>query len=77
MTLYNLGPCPYCRMVRDKLKTLGLEYEIIDVPGRHQDRKEVFAVSGQYLVPVLLDGDIMLDDEEKILSYLEARYGSG
>ena len=75
MTLYNLDPCPYCRMVRDRLKELNLEYKTIEVPGSHRDRREVFAVSGQYLVPVLVDGDIILDDEEKILPYLDKKYG--
>jgi glutathione S-transferase len=64
-------------MVRDKLQALGLKYETIEVPGRHSDRTAVFEVSGQYLVPVLVDGEVMLDDEEKILPYLDKRYGSG
>ena len=62
-------------MVRDKLNDLGLEYETIDVPANRQDRKAVFAASGQYLVPVLVDSDVVLDDEEKILSYLDKKYG--
>jgi glutathione S-transferase len=64
-------------MVRQKLEALKLDYTTINVPPSHADRKEVFAVSGQYLVPVLVDGEIVLDDEEKILPYLEKRYGSG
>ena len=63
-------------MVRNKLDALGLEYEKIDVPGWRGLRKEVFEVSGQYLVPVLVDGEEVLDDEEKILLYLEKKYGS-
>ena len=64
-------------MVRNKLDELGLEYEKINVPGWRGLRKEVFEVSGQYLVPVLVDGEVVLDDEEKILPYLENKYGSG
>ena len=75
ITLYNLEPCPYCRIVRQKLKALNLEYTTIEVPGRHANRQEVFNVSGQYLVPVLVDGDTILDDEDFILDYLEKRYG--
>ncbi|MDC4225261.1 MAG: glutathione S-transferase N-terminal domain-containing protein [Candidatus Manganitrophus sp.] len=37
--------------------------------------KEVFEVSGQYLVPVLVDGDVVLDDEDEIIAYLEKKYG--
>ncbi|MEK7747667.1 MAG: glutathione S-transferase N-terminal domain-containing protein [Nitrospirota bacterium] len=76
MTLYNLEACPYCVMVRNKLKTLKLEYETINVPGSHRDRHEVLKVSGQYFVPVLVDGETILDDEDKILYYLDEKYGS-
>ncbi|MCG3116569.1 MAG: glutathione S-transferase N-terminal domain-containing protein [Candidatus Manganitrophus sp. SA1] len=75
MKLYDLDSCPYCRMVRDKLEELGLEYEKITVPSYRPNRKEVFEVSGQYLVPVLVDGDVVLDDEDEIIAYLEKKYG--
>ncbi len=76
MKLYNLQPCPYCRMVRDKLAELQVEYETVQVPVYYEDRKEVFEVSGQFLVPVLVDGETVLDDEEKILTYLGKKYGT-
>ena len=75
MKLYNLETCPYCKMVRDKLDQLGLEYEKVDVPPNRMERHEVFEVSKQWTVPVMVDGDVMLDDEEKILPYLEEKYG--
>ena len=75
MKLYNLESCPFCELVRDKLDELSLTCEITEVPGPRQLRKEVFEVSGQYLVPVLVDGDIVLDDEDKIVKYLEETYG--
>ncbi len=77
MKLYNLEGCPYCRMVIEKLDALGLSYEKIEVPGPRGARKEVFEVSGQYTVPVLVDGDLIFDDEETILPYLQQKYGSG
>lgn len=75
MKLYNLESCPYCVMVRDKLEALGLAYEKIEVPSYRPNRKEVFEVSGQYLVPVLVDGDVVLDDEDEIVAHLEKKYG--
>ncbi len=75
MKLYDLDSCPYCMMVRDKLSELGLEYEKIAVPSYRPNRKEVFEVSGQYLVPVLVDGDVVLDDEDEIIAYLDKKYG--
>lgn len=75
MKLYNLSGCPYCAMVCQKLTELGIECEKVEVPRDRSQRKEVFDVSGQWTVPVLVDGDVMLDDEEKIIPYLEEKYG--
>lgn len=76
MKLYDLDSCPYCKMVRDRLEELNLTYEKVAVPRDRSQRQEVFDVSGQWTVPVLVDGDVMLDDEEKILPYLDQKYGS-
>ncbi len=75
MKLYNLESCPFCIVVRRKLDDLGLKYEKIDVPESRQLRTEVIKVSGQPLVPVLVDGDVVLDDEDKIIEYLDSKYG--
>jgi glutathione S-transferase len=75
MTLYKLTGCPYCKIVQDRLSALGLAYETIEVPGARAQRHEVVAVSGQALVPVLVDGEQVIDDEEKILAYLDQTYG--
>ena len=74
MKLYLLSGCPYCRMVLDKLEDLGLEYEEVEVPANHSRRKEVQKVSGQAYVPVLIDGNKVLDDENEIIDYLEKEY---
>lgn len=72
--LYALETCPYCKQVKDKLQELSLEYKVINVPAMREERKEVLEVSGQYFVPVLTDADVILDDENKIVSYLEKKY---
>jgi len=74
LKLYRLTGCPYCTMVQEKLAELGLPYEAVEVPADRQLRKEVFKVSGQYFVPVLKDGDKVLDDEDKIIEYLETHH---
>lgn len=76
MKLYNADWCWYCRRVRKKLDELGLEYEIVEVPVFHSQRREVIAVSGQPEVPVLVDGSTVLADDDVIIPYLEERYGS-
>jgi glutathione S-transferase len=63
-------------MVRNALEQLKLKYIKIDVPWQHSLRKEVFAASGQYTVPVLVDGDIVFDDENEIVDYLNKTYAN-
>ncbi len=74
LRLYNIDGCGYCAMVRETLSQLDLEYEKIDVPWPHNQRKEVFDVSGQTKVPVLVDGDVILDDEYAIIDHLKRNY---
>jgi glutathione S-transferase len=50
----------------------GLEAEWISVA--YDDRTEVERVSGQTLVPVLVDGEVVLPDSPAILRYLEERH---
>ena len=50
----------------------GLDVEWVDVP--YDDRTEVLRVSGQELVPVLVDGDLVLTDSPRILEHLEERF---
>lgn len=75
MKLYQFESCPYCKMVREKLSELQITYINVNVPRDRAQRHEVLQVSGQPSVPVLVDGDTVLDDEEKILPYLEEKYG--
>lgn len=75
MTLYQFESCPYCRMVRQKLSDLELTYVSVCVSRDRARRDKVVEVSGQPTVPVLVDGDVVLADENDIVAYLEATYG--
>jgi glutathione S-transferase len=75
LKLYNAEWCWYCRRVRKKLDELGLAYDVIEVPVRHSQRAEVLEISGQTSVPVLVDGDKVIDDDDVIIPYLEVTYG--
>ena len=74
MKLFNIDGCGYCGMVRNVLAQMDINYEKIDVPWSHNQRKEVYEVSGQTTVPVLVDGDIILSDEFEIIDYLKTNY---
>ena len=74
MRLYNIDDCGYCAMVRNQLAQMDIGYEKIDVPWSHHERKQVYEVSGQTTVPVLVDGDNILADEYEIIDYLKKTY---
>lgn len=75
MVLYQAEWCPYCARVRAKMTDLLLSYTLVNVPSSHGERQEVQKVSNQTGIPVLVDGDIVLDDDDKIIPYLEKKYG--
>lgn len=76
MTLYRVNWCPECAIVREKLATLGIQYDDVVVPDFRPMRKQVFEVSGQYYVPVLMDGDTVLTETWDILRYLDERHAN-
>ena len=72
---YHVGWCPECAVVREKLEELNVPFEDVVVPDTRMFRKQVFEVSGQYYVPVIKDGDLVLSETRDILAYLDDRYG--
>jgi glutathione S-transferase len=75
MTLYHVAWCPDCQVVRRKLSELHLDVEDVIVADFRPMRKVVKEVSGQYYVPVLKDGDLVLTETDDILDYLDKTYG--
>jgi glutaredoxin 3 len=75
MVLYQAEWCPYCARVRKKMTDLLLDYKVVNVPHSHAERAIVKEVSGQTSIPVLVDGDVVLDDDDDIIPYLEKKYG--
>jgi glutathione S-transferase len=78
-----VGPHPPLRLYRIPFSTnvervaLALAYKSIEVEWIDidpDDRSEVVRVSGQELVPVLVQGDRVLCDSPVILEYLEERF---
>ena len=76
MVLYQAEWCPYCARVRKKMTDLLLDYTIVNVPHSHAQRDIVKEVSGQTSIPVLVDGAVILDDDDDIIPYLDKKYGS-
>ena len=72
MKLYHTEWCPECEMVRQKLAEQGIAYENEIVPDVHPFRKSVYEASGQYYVPVLVDGETVLTETADIIQYLDS-----
>jgi glutathione S-transferase len=77
MKLYHTAWCPECEVVRQKLAKQGLAYEDEIVPDVRPLRTSVYEASGQYFVPVLVDGEIVLTETEEILEYLDTYPSNG
>jgi mycoredoxin len=75
ITLYHVAWCRECEEVRQKLADLHVEYDHVVVPDVRRMRKVVQEVSGQYYVPVLKDGDMVLTETNDILDHLDKTYG--
>ena len=74
LILYNLESCPECRAIREKLAELELTYVCANVNPVKVKREELFRVTGQYSVPVLIDGDKILTSADNILEYIVKTY---
>jgi glutathione S-transferase len=78
LELYQYEECPFCRVVREKLTELGLDYICRNAPpGRPDKDRPLIALSGDTKVPFLVDpdNDTYLFGPHKILAYLDERYG--
>ncbi len=77
VTLYRCKtPTNYlcaCGRAARVLNSLGIDYETVRVPYKKSERPEVEKLTGQKLVPVLVDGDEVLHDSKRIVEYLEKR----
>jgi glutathione S-transferase len=77
--LYRCGTptnflCP-CGAVARRLKKHGLEYRTERVRRRRSQRPEIIELTKKPYVPVLVDGDEVVNDSRRILQYLDWAYG--
>jgi glutaredoxin 3 len=77
LELYQYEGCPFCDRVRDALDARALHYGGRAGPPPPARRDRVVAVSGQTLVPVLVDperGKVVVESND-IVAYLNEHYG--
>ncbi|MCU0306265.1 MAG: glutathione S-transferase N-terminal domain-containing protein [Thermoleophilia bacterium] len=77
MILYERSTCWKCVEVRQVLDRLQATYTVVDVAGRSDLGDRLEAWTGMRLIPVLVDGDLVVWDRRRIIRYLEERHGGG
>ena len=75
ITLLQLERCPWCAAARQGLANVDQDYQVVEVPRDRDERHLVRALSGQPLVPVIVDGDTVVWDSRRIVRYLYETYG--
>ena len=60
-----------CGRVARRLDRAGIDYEVVRVPSRRRDRREVEELSGQTWVPVLEIGDEVISDSHRIREHID------
>jgi len=73
--LYHFERCPYCEKVRRVFRALNLNYESHLI--EPDDRRKVEEVSGQENVPVIIDGETVVNESTDIAGYLDEYYSDG
>lgn len=73
MRLLQFPYSPFAAKVRICLGAKQLDCELVDVP--YLDRRELVALTGKVMIPVLVDGDRVIEDSPRITAYLDERYG--
>jgi glutathione S-transferase len=74
VTLYTTPYCPFCDRIKDELDRRAIAYEEVAVPVIRSQRKELFRLTGQRRVPVLLDDGAAIHDSIRILAHLARKY---
>ncbi len=73
MRLYHRWKCPWCAAARQAIENVGAQVELVEVPYAREERNELERLSGQRLVPVLVDGDEVVVDSRRIVRHLYRR----
>jgi glutathione S-transferase len=73
MRLHQFSHSPFAAKVRKCLELKGLAFEVVEVP--YLDRRGLVSLTGGTLqIPVLEDGERVMDESAKITAYLDERY---
>ena len=74
LTLYTTRYCSFCDRVKDDLDRRAIAYEEVTVPVIRSQRDELFRLTGQRRVPVLVDDGAVIHESTRILVHLARNY---
>jgi glutaredoxin len=74
LELYQAEWCPYSHRVRQRLTELGIEFVARQVEADPDERAALRKLSGETSIPVLVDGDTVVTDPDRIVAYLDERH---
>ncbi|HLM27725.1 MAG TPA: glutathione S-transferase N-terminal domain-containing protein [Thermoleophilaceae bacterium] len=60
-----------CGVVARRLKRSGINFSEVRVPFLKRQRPEVYELTGQRWVPVLINGEDVVHDSHRILEYID------
>lgn len=73
LTLWQAEWCPHSHRVRLRLTELGVDFTARQVPVAQRDRDALEQATGTRSIPVLVAGDEVLDGDDAIIEWLDAR----
>ena len=74
LELYQAEWCPYSHRVRQRLTELGLDFVARQVEADPDGRAALRELAGDASIPVLVDGDTVVTDPDRIVAYLDERH---
>lgn len=76
ITLYIKSPCQYSARAISALDAFEVPFIEKNIADPVYEA-ELVEIGGRHKVPFMIDGDVHLYESEKIVSYVEQKYGNG
>ena len=74
LELWQAEWCPYSHRVRLRLTELELDWIARTIPVDRAERDAMQAATGTRSIPILVDGDSIVQGADEIVAYLDARH---
>ncbi|MEQ9365431.1 MAG: glutathione S-transferase N-terminal domain-containing protein [Leptospirales bacterium] len=80
MKIYQTASCPFCMMVVQEARGMGLregeDYQLINAARGTPGREELLGIGGRNQVPFLTDGEVAMYESRDIIAYLRAKFAT-